>query len=186
VIFLSGLAGFIFLLMSGVTIPKFLCIPEFKTNPIIKGVTFPPIAAMTMMGCIARNLFGASVAEYPESWPPYVGIVAVSLFLMRASINLKLKENIFIMIIFSMIPSMVEVLTIALLGWLFFEMPVLVCMTYGLAVTAISPAVILALLRLQAKNHDPNREVIPVLLACVDFDMAFVMTLFGIFSALAA
>jgi Kef-type K+ transport system membrane component KefB len=54
--------------LSGFTLPAFKPFSGKVVPPLLKFVQIPPLTAMIVMGCIARNFFGDVVKPYNSTW----------------------------------------------------------------------------------------------------------------------
>ena len=85
-IFVSGCAGIAIGLLGGFHFPKVWKFPGYHLKPIIRGIVIPPLIAMIIMGCVARNLFGPVMDPYPAPWTAFIRGFCLSILLIRGGL----------------------------------------------------------------------------------------------------
>ena len=67
-IFVAAAGGVLLGMLSGFKLPDFKPFNGRVVDPVLKKIHIPPIFAMIVMGCIARNFFGEVVKTYNSVW----------------------------------------------------------------------------------------------------------------------
>jgi Kef-type K+ transport system membrane component KefB len=68
VIFAAAAGGILLGMLAGFKLPNFKPFNGRVVEPILKKIHIPPIIAMIVMGCVARNFFGDVVKPYNSVW----------------------------------------------------------------------------------------------------------------------
>lgn len=105
VVVMAGLAGSLWGLLYGFHFPKIGRFPGYTVTPKIKGIFIPPLVIMLIFGCIARNLFGPSTANYPGAyWSKYITGFSLCTLLIRGGLNVSFAGKGLILSLITTIP----------------------------------------------------------------------------------
>ncbi|CDW74209.1 cpa1 family transporter: sodium ion proton [Stylonychia lemnae] len=96
---------------------------------------------MMILGCLSRNLIGGIMDAYPAKWTVYIRSICLSILLTRGGLVMNIKKNYFTVAALSIIPLMCEALTIALIAYALFKMPMSLCFALGFSISCIGIAV---------------------------------------------
>lgn len=83
---MAAFGGLAIELLNGLDIPKIGRFKGLTTRGVFGRVKLPLLLGMIVMGMIARNYFGISVAPYKEAWAGYLREVCVCILLMRGGL----------------------------------------------------------------------------------------------------
>jgi hypothetical protein len=68
VIVVAASGGLLLGMLAGFKLPNFKPFNGRVVEPILKIIHIPPIIAMIVLGCVARNFFGDVVKPYNSAW----------------------------------------------------------------------------------------------------------------------
>jgi len=141
---------------------------------------------MIILGCIARNLFGSVMDAYPTLWTSYIRSICLSILLIRGGLQVSFQGKGLIVAFLAFLPQIFEAVTIALIAWGLFGMPMSLCFAMAFTISCISPSVMVpGLINLNDKGYGKEKGIISSLIAAGTFDDIICIICFGICKTIA-
>lgn len=142
---------------------------------------------MIVFGCIARNFFGWLFTDlYPDIWADWARQLCLSFILMRGGLQLDFSGHGIVVIFFTLLPQICEVVCGSLVINAIFHMPTYVTISNGILLSAISPGIVVPFVMLMLEGKLGTAKRIPhLMLVCCTIDNILAVKLFNIFLNLA-
>jgi Kef-type K+ transport system membrane component KefB len=167
--------------MAGYTFPKFYFFPGYTLKPLLQKVRIPPIIAMIVMGCVARNFFGAPVQAYNDDWAQWIRMCCLAILLVRGGMNVSFTGKGLLVLFLTFIPLLFEATAQALVSLGLFQMPIEVCFAQGFAIASVAPAIVVPqLMRWNEAGYGRSKGIAGSLIASCTFDNITCLILFGV------
>ena len=171
---LSLLSLWIFSLMSGFLVGK---------------VNLPPLMGMILAGVTLTNVVDGSNLAVPDEWGDIITAAGLSIILLRSGLELDLKglqHSGFTALKLTCLPGCAEALVCGISSTLIFGMPLLLSLSLGFIIAAVSPAVVVVgMLKLQTLGYGVAKGIPSLVIAAASFDDAVAIAGFTIFIGLA-
>ncbi|CDW89456.1 mitochondrial sodium hydrogen exchanger nha2 [Stylonychia lemnae] len=179
-------AGIAVGLLFGFTFPPLGKFKGYRLEPVIKKVQVPSLIVMIILGCIARNLFGKVMDAYPTLWTSYIRSICLSILLIRGGLQVTFQGKGLIVAFLAFVPQIFEAVTIALIAYGLFDMPMSLCFAMAFTISCISPSVMVpGLINLSDKGYGKEKGIISSLIAAGTFDDIICIICFGICKTIA-
>lgn len=137
-------------------------------------IRLPSILGMMFVGFLLRNYMGPILDPLPDTWVFAARQACAVIVVLRAGLEVevtKLKQLGFSTLRLIFLPGLCETLTVVLLAWSIFHMPIALCFTMGFILAAVGPAIILSgMSDLLGKGYGAGTSVGALLVAASTFD----------------
>ena len=185
VVILAGIAGALLGLLGGYHFPKIGPFKGYHLKPVIKVITIPPLVAMIILGCVARNCFGQVTKPFPDDWASVIRNICLAMLLIRGGLQVSFAGKGLIVLILSCIPMITEANVIAWVGYGLFNMPVVVSYCLGFTIACISPSIVVpGTMSLNDQGYGRKKGISSTMIAAGTFDDISCIILFGIVSTI--
>ncbi|XP_067013952.1 sodium/hydrogen exchanger 9B2 [Anabrus simplex] len=151
-----------------------LSVLAYVAGWIVSFVHLPPLLGMLLTGVLLRNI---KVVQFTGSYLLLEGTLrnlALVIILLRAGLGLDpeaLKKMCLTILRLAVVPSLVEIISSALMSRLLFGMPWVWCFLLGSVLAAVSPAVVIpCLFSLQERGYGVGRGIPTLIVAAASLD----------------
>lgn len=160
---------------------------SYKCKDRCPKVKVPPLVLMIVFGCIARNFFGWLTTDvYPDVWADWARQLCLSFILMRGGMQLDFSGHGIVVIFFTLLPQICEVVVGSLVINAIFHMPTLITISNGILLSAISPGIVVPFVMLMLEGKVGTAKRIPhLMLVSCTLDNIIAVKMFNIFFQLA-
>lgn len=166
-----------------------LWISSLVAGFIVKQVNLPPLMGMIMAGVIMTNVLDGATLAIPDEWGEIITAAGLAIILIRSGLELDLKvlqKSGLTTLKLTCIPGCVEAIVCGISSSLIFGMPLLLSLSLGFIIAAVSPAVVVVgMLKLQNLGYGVAKGIPSLVVAAASFDDAVAIAGFTIFIGLA-
>ena len=156
---------------------------------LVKRVNLPPLMGMIMAGVILTNMIDGSKLAVPDEWGEIITATGLTIILLRSGLELDLKglqNSGFTTLKLTCLPGCAEAFVCGVFSRLIFGMPLLLSLSLGFILAAVSPAVVVVgMLKLQALGYGVAKGIPSLVIAAASFDDAVAIAGFTVFIGLA-
>ncbi|CDW88253.1 mitochondrial sodium hydrogen exchanger 9b2 [Stylonychia lemnae] len=158
----------------------------YRWKPIIKVLQVPSLTIMIILGCLSRNYIGGIMNAYPLRWTVVIKSICLSILLTRSGLLMNIRRNYFTVAALSIIPQICEVITIALISYGLFKMPITLCFTLGYSIACLGPSVMIPVhLYLNGQGYGKDKAILSQLIVAGIFEDTHCIIFFGICQTIA-
>jgi NhaP-type Na+/H+ or K+/H+ antiporter len=144
---------------------------------------------MIMAGVIMTNVLDGATLAIPDEWGEIITAAGLAIILIRSGLELDLKvlqKSGLTTLKLTCIPGCVEAIVCGISSSLIFGMPLLLSLSLGFIIAAVSPAVVVVgMLKLQNLGYGVAKGIPSLVVAAASFDDAVAIAGFTIFIGLA-
>ena len=80
---------------------------------------------------------------YPNDWALWIRNCIYAILLVRAGLSVNIRGNIFLIVLFVVVPQTLEVISMALISYGVLNMPIEVCFALALAIGTIGSVILI-------------------------------------------
>ena len=92
---------------------------------------------------LSKNLIGELMKPYPNIWAAWIRNCVFAILLVSAGLSVNIKGNLYLILLFVVVPQTLEVVSMALVSYGVLSMPIEVCFALAFTIGTIGGVILI-------------------------------------------